>query len=161
MKKMKKAMVITIIAFVVIVMMALFGFQFAPHSAIQVPPGMAGTELYVCPAASDFWDGIAQSLAPLTRYIRIGFFIAALLLVFAWAWALYQNLLEDKFIRKSFSIPWKFTKYTVWLAVLAVLLIKTPNHFRTVHIEGVSGNWVLCENNTPNAKPIEAARIKS
>ena len=41
-------------------------------------------------------------------------------------------------------------KLLFWAVVILLLATNTPNHYRTVHIRGVAGNFVLCENNTPN-----------
>lgn len=76
-----------------------------------------------------------------------------------WSWALYQNLLKDKFVRDAYKTPWEFTKLLFWAVVIITMLTMTPNHFRTVHLDGASGDWILCDNNTPGARVVRADSV--
>lgn len=156
---MKPYLIFCIMALVAIVVAASFGIQVDPHPAIVVPESVAGSELYVCHAASNIWDSIAMAMRPVNRYIIMGFFFVIMILLFVWGWAMYQNLLSDKFKRESFSKVWQFTKFTFWAGVIVLILAATPNHFRTVHIRGVSGDWVLCDSNTPGAAAVRADAV--
>ena len=75
-----------------------------------------------------------------------------IVLLFAWGWALYQNLLKDKFNADVYKNPWGITKIVFWAVIIAVLLVKTPNYFRRVDVRGHGNNWVLCENTSEGAK---------
>ena len=156
---MKSSFIFAVIILVAVVVAASFGIKMAPHPAIQVPQSLAGTELYVCHAASQTWDSMATAMRPFNKYIIISFFFVVMILLFNWGWVMYQNLLNDKFKRESFSNVWKFTKFTFWAGVIILILAATPNHFRTVHIRGVSGDWVLCEANTPGAAAVRADAV--
>ena len=88
-----------------------------------------------------------------------GFLFALMLLIVVWAWAMYQNLLKDKFNRDSFKTPWAMTKALFWAVVIILLMIKTPNYFRTVYVRGDNTAYVLCENNTPGARAVRADAV--
>lgn len=156
---MKSSFIFAIVILMAIIVMASFNIQLAPHAAIVVPESVAGSELYVCHAASNTWDSIAVAMRPFNRWIIVVFFFVAMILLFNWGWAMYQNLLKDKFNRKDFTNIWKFTKFTFWAGVIILMLAATPNHFRTVHIRGVGGDWVLCDSNTPGAAAVRADAV--
>lgn len=156
---MKREMILSIIFLTAIIIAVSFDVQLVPMEALQIPERLIGQELYVCPAASRMWDSIATGMRPFVRYIVMGFFFAAIILMFNWGWALYQNLLTDKFKRESFKKPWQFTKFTFWAGVLVLILAATPNYFRRVHIDGVAGEWVLCENNSQGARAVRASAV--
>ena len=77
---------------------------------------------------------------------------------YLWMWALYQNLLKDKFNRDSFKKPWMFTKFLFWAIVIMTVLMKTPDYFRAIEIDGARGQYVLCESSTPGAKIVKNAQ---
>lgn len=156
---MKQTMLFAIMALVAIVIASSFGLQLSPHPAVSIPDSAAANALYLCRAASPTWDAVAAALAPFVKYITVAFFFVVMLLMFNWGWALYQNLLSDSFKRESFSNPWKYTKVTFWAAVVVLLLAATPNYFRSVHVNGVSGDWVLCDANTPGARAFRANAV--
>lgn len=156
---MKPNFLFAIIALISIVIISSFDLQLAPNAALQIPENMIGQALYVCPAESSVWSSVAQMLQPVSKYITIAFFFIVMLLLFNWGWALYQNLLSDSFKRESFSKPWQFTKLTFWAGVIVLLLVFTPNHYRTVHIEGATGEWVLCESDTPGVLAVRAELV--
>lgn len=156
---MKPLMLLAITVLAAIVIVTSFDLQMAPVAALQIPDNLAGNVLYVCPPASSGWDNAAQAIAPFTRYITIAFFFALIILMFMWGWALYQNLLKDEWKQDAYTNPWKFTKFLFWAAVVVIIVSMTPNHFRTVHIDGAPGQWVLCENNTPGARAVRADAV--
>lgn len=148
---MKPLMVFSMAMLALIVLMATFDVHLGEiTSTVHVAPDMLGKVLYVCPAESSGWDSAANILRDMRTPIFILVFFALIMLLFAWGWSLYQNLLKDKFNQNSFVKPWGFTKVFFWAMVILLLVINTPNHYRTVHIRGIDGNFVLCENNTPN-----------
>ena len=156
---MNKTLTIVIVAITLIVMASLFGIQLQPHAAVSVPASVVGNALYVCPADAGAWATAARAIAPFRMYFIVGFFCCAMILAFTWGWALYQNLLKDKFERSAYSNAWKGTKLLFWAVIIFVIIVATPNHFRTVHINGANGNWVLCENNTPGARAVRANAV--
>lgn len=156
---MKPTMLFALIALIMIVIVTSFDMQLAPSVALQIPENMAGQALYVCPSESQIWGSVSQMLRPVSHYITIVFFFIVMLLAFNWGWALYQNLLSDSFKKESFSKPWQFTKMTFWAGVVVLLLVFTPNHFRTVRVDGARGEWVLCESNTPGAVAVKAESV--
>jgi hypothetical protein len=141
--------------------MASFDFSLDGSAPITVPESVRGGVLFVCPATSGFWDALASGFAPFTRYIVIGFFFAAIILTFMWGWALYQNLLKDSFNKDSFSKPWAFTKMLFWAGVIFMLVLNTPNRYRSVTISGTPGDWVLCENSSAGARVVNTDLVHS
>lgn len=157
---MKPSMIFAIVMLTAIVLVVSFDLQLLPTTPISLPDGMdSGNILYVCPAANSTWDSIANAMHSLLRPITIGFFFAGIVLLFVWAWALYQNLLKDKFDKASFTNPWGFTKLLFWAIVIVTLVTVTPNHFKSVHVTGLPDNYVLCENNTPGAHAVLSENV--
>ena len=151
---MKPSMIFALAMLTLVTLMASFDVHLGNmEPTVRVPENMLGDVLYVCPAASDAWDGASEILRIIKKPLLIGVFFAMTMLLFTWGWALYQNLLKDKFDRNRFLKPWGFTKILFWAIVILLLATNTPNHYRTVHVRGVNGNFVLCENNTPNSWP--------
>ncbi len=159
---MKQTMMWAILALTAIVMMSLFDLHLFPvKPVVSIPAGVAGTELYVCPAVTGgAWDTASNMLGIFSDYIIIAFLCVVMILLFVWGWAMYQNLLNDKFDRKSFSNPWKYTKLAFWAAAVVIILTATPNHFRRVTVTGAPGEWVLCENVSP-ARAVHASAVQA
>lgn len=153
---MKKSMISVIIFLTAIVLMATFDFSLGPDTAINVPADMRGTALFICPAESSLWNSLAAGFGQFYKYITIGFFFAAIILVFFWGWSLYQNLLKDSFKKEDFSTPWAFTKILFWAGVIMVLVFNTPNKYRTVSVTNKPGNWVLCESSSDGAVAVNS-----
>ncbi len=153
---MKKSMLSVIIFLTVIVLMAAFDFSLGPDTVINITADMRGKALFICPAESSLWNAMAAGFGQFYKYITIGFFFAAIILVFVWGWALYQNLLKDSFKREDFSKPWAFTKLLFWAGVIMMLVMNTPNKYREVNVTGKPGNWVLCENSSTDAKAVNS-----
>ena len=155
----KKGLLYSIIAVAAIVIVAAFHMQIETPVDTNIPESMLGSILYVCPDASTTWDSIASGLRYISNYIIAGFFFAMVLLAFGWGWQLYQNLLSDKFKRESFKTIWGLTKVWFWAAVIATLVLLTPNHFRRVEITGAGDNWVMCDADTPGARAVRANAV--
>ena len=151
---MKPTMLFAIVLLTSIVLMTAFNITLSPTTPIVLPPNVAPDALFVCPTESNTWDIVAAGLNQFTKPLTIGFFFAVIMLCFSWSWAMYQNLLKDKFVRDAFKTPWALTKILFWALIIVLMLLKTPNHFRTVQVTGTNTNWVLCEENTPGAKAV-------
>ena len=148
---MKPTMIFALAMLTLVVLMASFGVHFGDVApTVHVSPDNLGNALYICPAASNGWDSAAHMLRTIRTPLLIMLFFAAFMLAFAWGWGLYQNLLKDKFNKNAFLKPWGFTKLLFWAVVIVMLVMNTPNRYRTVHVRNFPGNYVLCENNTPN-----------
>ncbi|MBE6461795.1 MAG: hypothetical protein E7006_03055 [Alphaproteobacteria bacterium] len=156
---MKPTMMFAVIMIAVIILMTSFDLSLTPTVPIKLSESVAPNALFVCPAANSFWDNLSQGFQILKKPALITFLFSFMLLIVVWSWALYQNLLKDKFNRDAFKKPWAYTKLLFWAGAIVLLLLYTPNHFRMVRITGVSGEWVLCENNTPGARAVRAAAV--
>ena len=158
---MKPVMLFTIVLMAAIILAASFGLHIMPtESLFNLSPETAASTLYLCPAADSVWDSIAAGLRGGLRYINMFFFFSAFLLVFGWMWALYQNLLKDKFEKKAFDNTWGFTKAWFWAIIIVAVLVATPNRFRSVSVAGSDERWVLCEENNPGAVTFPANAVK-
>lgn len=158
---MKPTMLFAIILITVIILASAFDLTLSTVTPVAVPDNLIGAVLYVCPIDNTgVWHTISAGLRPFSRYITIAFFFALIMLFFLWGWGIYQNLLKDKFNKDQFVKPWEWTKMLFWAGVIVLLLINTPNHYKTVHITGVDGSWILCENTTPGARPVRSNAVK-
>ena len=155
---MKKGLLLAIVALAAIAIVASFGFQLGGKPP-AIPESMAAGILFVCPMENSKWISVALGLSQIMRYIIGAFFFTAVLLLFGWGWQLYQNMLSDKFKRDSFKNIWGFTKIWFWALIIVMVLVYTPNSFRRVELAGASGNWVLCESNTPGAQAVHANAV--
>lgn len=156
---MKPTMLYAIVLLVSIILMTAFDISLSPTVSVAVSDSVAPNALYVCPAASTTWDTLSRGFSQFTRPLIIGFLFAAMLLIFSWAWALYQNLLKDKFVRDAFKQPWAFTKLFFWAIVAVYILVMTPNYFRGVRLDGASGEWVLCDSDSPGRRVVRAESV--
>lgn len=156
---MKPTMMFAIIMLAVIVLMVSFNVSLSPNAPIVLNDAVAPNALFVCPVTDSFWTQVAGGLSQVKRPLVIAFFFAVMILIAVWSWALYQNLLKDKFDRGSFKKAWGFTKLLFWATIIMHILIHTPDSFRTVHIDGANGEWVLCDNNTPGARAVHANKV--
>ncbi len=141
---MKKTMVFSIVAITLIIIATSFNI-FGTPNVVPLPEAARPSALYVCPADAGIWTGIAKGLMPYHRFLLMFFFFGVIVLLFVWGWGLYQNLLSDKFDKKAYTNAWGFTKLVFWGGVILLILVMTPNYFRTVKIAGRTDSWVLCE----------------
>ena len=156
---MKKTMVFAIVLATMIIIMTSFNLQLAPTPPLNIPESAVPNALYVCPAASSIFDPIRMGFAPFTRFFTILLTFTLIVLPFYWGWALYQNLLKDKFNRDSFKTPWAMTKVLFWATIIILIMIKTPNHFRTVYVRGDDTPYVLCESNSPGVRAVRSDAV--
>ena len=144
--------VVSILA--IVVLAASFKMGFGGNEPIHLPDGIdPDSVLYVCPAGvKSAWTQISTVLHSVGKNVYLFFAFMVLVLCFTWGWALYQNLLKDKFNPDAYKNSWDFTKIVFWMAVVFFILFMTPNHFRTVKVQGSSADWVLCENTSDGAR---------
>ena len=96
----------------IIILAASFHMDFGGNAPVAVPAGVnPDSVLYVCPIAKDgIWGQLASALHGIGRYVYLFFAFMVLILMFSWGWALYQNLLKDKFSADAYKSPWELTK---------------------------------------------------
>ena len=157
---MKPSMTLAIVLMIIIVLMTAFNIHLGSNTPLNISPEQMAHTLFVCPVArNSIWVTFAMLLRRATKPITIGFSFAALMLMFSWGWALYQNLLKDKFSRDVYKNPWAFTKMTFWALVMVIIAMSTTAHFRAVHVDGSNEKWVLCDNNSPKAVAVPAEKV--
>ena len=158
---MKPGLLLSAIALVTIIVVASFGLRILPPDAIVPLPDSAnpGDFLWVCPSAHPYFDRIALFFSNIQTQMNIAFFFGLLFVILAFAWALYQNLLKDKFEPKPYETAWFFTKVLFWIAVVATVLMHAPNHYRTVKIDGRTGTFVTCNMGEKNAEPVPETAV--
>jgi hypothetical protein len=156
---MKPTMMFTIIAITTIILMVVFDISLAPNAKEIIASNIPSDVLFVCPVDKSAWTSLANTLVSFKKPIKFAFFFALMILISVWSWALYQNLLKDKFDRGSFKSPWGYTKALFWAAVIMFMLMKTPTYFRFVQVDGLKGNWVLCDANSKGAQMKKIEKI--
>ncbi len=159
---MHKTMMFAIMLIVAIILASSFGLHILPIKPLyNLTAENQAVALYVCPVVENGWTMFSKYLTTAIEPIKIGFFFTGMLVAVVWLWALYQNFLKDKFEDGAFKKPWGYTKMYFWAVVIFLLLINTPNYYRTVTVLGATGEYVLCEENTPNAIPVRAGNVKA
>lgn len=147
-----------------IVLAVMFNIRLGGNAVVQLPAGVNPDDvLYVCSANSSVWDNFAQVMTAGQKYIKMAFVFAFIVLTFSWAWALYQNLVKDKFSADAYKNPWALTKIFFWAAVICYMLTMTPNYFRVVSARStgdLSKQYVLCEKTSEGAHPVRASAFK-
>jgi len=157
----KPGLLFAVSALALIILAAAFDFSFGGNTAVHLRSGINPDDvLYVCPVADNVWDSFAEAMSFGKKYIYMGFLFAGIILLFSWGWALYQNLLKDKFVDEAYKNPWDLTKIIFWMAVVFTVLYVTPNHFRQVEVRGSDEQWVLCENTSEGARPVNYRAVK-
>ncbi|MDR1696627.1 MAG: hypothetical protein LBR41_00170 [Rickettsiales bacterium] len=159
---MKPGLLITIALIALIAIAASFGLHIYPTAPLfNLPDSVADMALYVCPRADAIWDEIARMLWQIRTPLTMAFFFGFLICVAIFAWAFYQAFLKDKIEEKNFKTGIFLAKMLGWAALIFTILIWSPNWFRTVHLRGAEGEYVLCEMNTPGARPVRADAVMS
>ena len=145
----------------IIILAASFHMDFGGNAPVALPAGVnPDGVLYVCPVAKDgVWAQVASALHGVGQYVYLFFAFMVLVLMFSWGWALYQNLLKDKFSADVYKNPWQLTKVVFWMIVACFILFKTPDYFRHVEIRGHGSNWVMCENTSTGARAVRPNAI--
>lgn len=158
----KPGLLVAVSILALIILATAFDMNFGGDAAVKLREGVnPDSVLYICPVVENAWDSIAQAMSIGRKYIYMGFAFAGIVLMFSWGWALYQNLVKDKFSADAYKNPWGLTKLFFWAAVICVVLALTPNYFRTVHVryQGHDSEWVLCENTSTGARAVNAKSV--
>jgi len=159
----KPGLLFSIAILALIILASSFDLHMGTQHIVNLRDGIdPSTVLYVCPVESSVWTGVSNAIANGRKYASMFFLFFTIILLFSWGWALYQNLLKDKFSKDSYKNPWGLTKMFIWGIVIFMLLINTPNRYRYVNlnIKGHTTEWVLCENTSEGARAIAATAIK-
>jgi len=156
---MKSGLFLFIIIVIAVIVAGSFGLQLAPGPHYDLADSVAANALFVCPAQSETFDMAARSFASAQGTLVIIFFFVLMLVFALYAWGLYKNLLADKFDAKEYKNAWFLAKTLFWATIIVTILIRTPNYFRTVRVSGADGAFVLCDGNTPGAKPVRADAV--
>lgn len=156
----KPGLLFSVCLLAMIILATSFGLNFGGNPPVHLPQHIdPDTVLYVCPVSNSAWIQVSQSLNLVNKYVHILFFFAVFILMFSWGWALYQNLLKDKFNEDVYKNSWELTKIVFWGAVIYALLVYTPNHFRQVYVRGANQQYVLCENTSTGARAVKPAAV--
>ena len=149
----KPGLLFSVCLLAIIILATSFNMNFGGNPPVHLPNGVnPDNVLYVCPVADSVWDNIAHSLVLFKKYAYLLLFFAFIVLLFSWGWALYQNLLKDKFNDDAYKNSWNLTKAVFWTAIICSIFFMTPNHFRRVNVRGTNQQYVLCENTSTGAK---------
>jgi len=153
----KPGLIFVVCLLAMIILATAFHMGLGGGTAIKLRQGVdPNNVLYVCPITENGWTSFAESLTFAKRYVIQGFIFVFMILLFSWSWALYQNLVKDKFNENAYKSPWGFTKIFFWAVVAFTILSMTPNYFRTVrvHLNGRVYDMTLCENNSEGAHAV-------
>ena len=158
----KPGLLFAVSMFALIILAVVFDLNFGGNPPLQLRPGVNPDDvLYICPVTEDSWSHFAEALSFGRKYITMFFVFALIILSFSWGWALYQNLLKDKFSADVYKNPWELTKMFFWACVIISVLAMTPNYFRTVSYtaNGQTSKWILCENTSDGARAVNPKSI--
>ncbi len=157
---MNSGFLFSVLAIIAIIATSSFGIHLFPIAPIHIlPDSVAEQALFVCPAAQSMFDEIAKQLAYLRNSLNVVFFFVFMLWIAMIGWSLYQNLLKDKFEEKSWQNITFLGKTLFWIVLIITILMHTPNHYRHVALDGVSGDFILCESNNPASRPVHSSAV--
>lgn len=158
----KPGLVFAVCLFAIIILAVSFNMNLGGDAPVKLNSGINPENvLYVCEIKTDsIWHQISQSLHLLGKYATFFFSFAGIVLFFSWGWALYQNLLKDKFNADAYKNSWEITKVIFWIIVIFTVLFVTPNHFRNVEVRGHGDNWVLCDKASTGARPVNFRAVE-
>jgi len=157
---MKPGMVFSALAVIAIIVASSFGLSIFPTAPIHnLSDSVANQALFVCPAANFTFDEIARQLSLIRTALMVVFFFVFMIWLAMAGWALYQNLLEDKFVEKNWQSIVFLAKVLFWVTIIITILMHSPNNFRRVQLKGATGEWVLCESNNPASRPVRASAV--
>ena len=158
----KPGLLFAVSALSLIILAVVFDLKMGGNTTVHLREGInPDGVLYVCPVTDSTWVSFANAMSVGRKYIYMGFWFVGIVLLFSWGWALYQNLVKDKFSADAYKNPWDLTKLFFWAGVICTILAMTPNYFRTVHIRtnGHNSTWVLCENTSTGARAVNAQAV--
>ena len=154
-------LLLTVSLLAIIILAASFNMNFGGNAPVHLRAGInPDNVLYVCPATSDGWNQFSTGLHAVGQYAHLLFAFIILVLMFSWGWALYQNLLKDKFSADVYKNPWNLTKVVFWGVVIITVLYMTPNYYRRVNVRGSHTDWVLCENTSEGARAVNYKAVQ-
>lgn len=158
----KPGLLLAVSLLAIIVLAVSFNMNLGGDAPVKLNAGVnPDNVLYVCEITKDStWNQVSQSLHMLGKYATFFFSFVGIVLCFSWGWALYQNLLKDKFSEDVYKKPWTLTKAVFWIIVCFTVLFVTPNHFRRVEIRGHGDNWVFCDNTSDGARPVNFRAVE-
>lgn len=158
----KPGLLLAVSLFAIIILAASFNMNLGGNSPVALREGVnPDNVLYVCDAANETWNNISKSMHMLEKYASLFFSFAGIVLFFSWGWALYQNLLKDKFNEDAYKNSWELTKAVFWIIIAFTIIFATPNHYRNVNIRGHGDGYVLCENTSDGARPVNYRAVNS
>jgi hypothetical protein len=156
----KPGLLFSVLGIIAIIVASSFGLHILPVAPIHnIPDSAADAVLYVCPAADFAFDETARQLSYIRNYLMIAFFFIFMIWAAMAGWAVYQNLLKDKFEEKSWQSIVFLAKILFWMTIVLTVLMHAPNHYRRVSVRGETGNFVLCESNDPASQPKQADAV--
>jgi hypothetical protein len=162
---MKPALLFSVLAVIAIVV--LTSFSTGPGEWMGIAPQVhrlradidIGTVLYVCPAADMVWDDISKSLQLFRSQILMFFFGLLLFLFAAFGWAMYRDLIGDKFSQNHWKFTVSFATTLFWGTIIVAILMYSPNYFKTVGVRGSDQRFILCESSTPGSRPVRESAV--
>lgn len=158
----KPGLLFAVCVLALIVLATAFNMNLGGNDPVPLQAGInPDSVLYVCPISNGNWDSFAKAMSVGRKYIYMGFSFAGIILLFSWGWALYQNLVKDKFSADAYKNPWGLTKIFFWAAVICIILAMTPNYFRSVrvYVNGRNAEYTLCESTSTDAHAVDATRV--
>ena len=157
----KPGLFIAVALFAIIILATSFNLNLGGNEAPTLKEGVnPDSVLYICPAAGGMWESLSKALHILNKYASVFFSFIGIVLTFSWGWAIYQNLLKDKFNEDAYKNPWSLTKAFFWLIIFFTILLMTPNRFRTVEVRGLSEKYVLCESTSDDVRVVSYKRVR-
>ncbi len=155
----KPGLLFSVYALAMIILASVFKFNLFNQNPDKLSNSQnVANHLFVCPVTSNTWDSISEILSKGEEYLVMAAAFVVIVLMFSWGWALYQNLLKDKFSADVYKKPWDITKIAFWVVVAGYILVMTPNHFRTkIHVNNTE--WVFCDNTAENARAVRIRNI--
>ncbi len=157
----KPGFLFAVSVFTIIIVAVSFNFNLGANDPVKLRNGInPDNVLYVCSAASSTWDQVSQGLRFFARLAPLFFSFIGIVLFFSWGWALYQNLLKDKFVDEAYKNPWELTKIFFWMVVIFTVFYVTPNHFRQVDVRGSEEQWVLCDSTSKDARAVNYRAVR-
>jgi len=157
----KPGLLFAVSVFTIIIVAASFHLSLGGNDPVKLRAGVnPDNVLYVCSAANASWAQVSQAMHLLAKLAPLFFSFAGIVLLFSWGWALYQNLLKDKFVEDAYKNPWNLTKVFFWIVVVFTVVYLTPNYFRRVDVRGSEEQWVLCDNTSDGARAVNYRAVR-
>jgi TRAP-type C4-dicarboxylate transport system permease small subunit len=162
----KPLLLFVMIAFVAAIVVVASGIHVMPLNSVHVlPPNVAeGSVLYVCPTdgvLNVFFSDLAKELRQFQNVLFMVFWFFFLVTLLILGWALYNNLLKDKFEEKDYKFGWFMTKWLIWITLIVSVFVNSPNAYRLVKVGKSDTPYVLCESNNPRSLMVRASSVSA